>query len=192
LPISRINTFNNFYMDRKDFFKSACGLGICSCVGVGLLSGGKVLATESIENDWKEKFVKYRYAKLIGILDSNLDEETKNKIIERLGNECSNDGFANNYKNNLDGFFNEIHNRWGENATFDKEKGLIRVETPERDCVCPLIDSKLISKSVCQCSVGWQAQTYRTILGKEVNAKCVESVIRGSKRCVFEITILNS
>ena len=179
-------------MDRKNFLKSACGLGICSCVGVGLLSGSKVLASGNNETDWKEKFVKYRYAKLIGILDLNLDKETKNKIIESLGKECSKEGFANNYINNIDGFFNEIHNRWGENATFDKAKGIIRVETPERDCVCPLIDSKVISKSVCQCSVGWQAQTYSTILGKKVKAKCVESVIRGSKRCDFEITILDN
>jgi len=179
-------------MDRKIFFKHVCGLGICSCVGAGLLSSSKAFASENNETDWKEKFIKLRFAKLIGILDSTLDENTKNQIIESLGKECSKDGFALNYKNNPDGFFNEIHNRWGENATYDKEKGLIRIETPERDCVCPFVDSKIISKSICQCSVGWQTQTYTTLLGKEVEARCVESVIRGSKRCVFEIRILHN
>jgi predicted hydrocarbon binding protein len=178
-------------MDRKKFFKSACGLGICSCVGAGLLSTSKVFASESNETDWKDKFIKYRYAKLIGILDSTLDENTKNHILENLGKECSKDSFAIIYKNNRDGFFNEIHNRWGENAIYDEEKGIIRIETPERDCACPLVDSRIMSKSICQCSVGWQTQTYNTILGKEVKATCVESVIRGSKRCVFEIKILN-
>jgi hypothetical protein len=179
-------------MDRKNFFKSACGLGFCSCIGVGLLSGGNLRAAEEPEIDWKDRFVKYRFAKLIGILDLKLDEKMKNEIIESLGKECSKEGFAQNYINNPDGFFNEIHNRWGENAIYNKESGLIRIETPERDCVCPLVDSKTISKSICQCSVGWQAQTYTTILGKEVKAACVESVIRGGKRCVFEIQILNS
>jgi len=177
-------------MDRKNFLKSACGLGICSCIGVGLLSSNKVLASENSETDWKEKFVKYRFAKLIGILDLTLDEETKNQILESLGKECAKEGVAENYKNNVDGFFNEIHNRWGENATFDRKKGLIRIETPERDCVCPLVDSKIISKSVCQCSVGWQTQTYTTILGQKVKAKCVESVVGGSKKCVFEVQII--
>jgi predicted hydrocarbon binding protein len=177
-------------MDRKSFMKNVCGLGICSCVGSGLLSISKASASENDYTDWKENFIKYRFAKLIDILDSTLDENTKNNIIESLGKECSKDGFAVNYKNNPDGFFNEIHNRWGENASYDKEKGLIRIETPERDCVCPFIDSKKISKSICQCSVGWQTQTYTTILGKEVKAQCVESVIRGSKKCVFEIRIL--
>jgi predicted hydrocarbon binding protein len=179
-------------MERKTFLKTACGLGICSCIGAGFLSGTNLTAAENKDDDWKESFIKYRYAKLIGILDLTLDEKLKNQIIENLGKECSKNSLAMNYKNNIDGYFKEIHNRWGENASYDKEKGTIRIETPERDCVCPLIDSKTISKSVCQCSVGWQKQTYNTVLGKEVEARCVESVIRGSKRCVFEIKILNN
>ena len=80
----------------------------------------------------------------------------------------------------------------GEKATFDKEKNIIRVETAERECFCPMFDSKKVSKSICQCSVGWQSQTYETILGQTVEAKCVESVIRGSKKCVFEIKLIKS
>ena len=179
-------------MDRKNFLRSACGLGVCSCVGMGLIPAGKLNAANSQENDPKDKFVKNRFAKLIGILDSTLDEQTKNKIIESLGKECAKDGsISNRYLNNPEGFFDEIHNRWGENFTYDKAKGIIRIVTPERDCVCPFVDSKIISKSVCQCSVGWQTQTYQTIFGKEVEAKCVESVVRGSKKCVFEVKVLN-
>ena len=177
-------------MNRKDFFKNACGLGICSCMGTGLISANYVTTNEGNATDWKDGFVKYRFAKLIDILDTTLDENTKNRIIEDLGKECSNASIAKDFKNDVEGYFNEIKNRWGENATYDREKGLIRIETPERDCVCPLIDSKKISKSVCQCSVGWQTQTYTTIFGKEVKAKCVESVVRGSNKCVFEIQIV--
>jgi len=174
-------------MDRKDFFVKACGLGICSCVAAGFSVSDNLPAKDK-EPDWKESFIKYRYAKLIGIMDATLDEKTKNQIIENLGRECAGKGEGvKKYYHNPEGFFKEIHDKWGENATYDKEKGIIRIETPERDCVCPLIDSKIISKSVCQCSVGWQTQVYTTIFGKEVKAKCIESVIRGSKRCVFEI-----
>ena len=177
-------------MDRKQFFKSACGLGICSCIGPGIFPAVDILAKEKDNNtDWKDGFVKYRFARLIDILDTTLDEKTKNKIIENLGRECAKNSFAGNFKNNVEGFFNEINKLWGEQASFDKEKGLIRIETPERDCVCPFVDSKSISKSICQCSVGWQTQTYTTIFGKEVKAKCLESVVRGSKKCVFEIDV---
>jgi predicted hydrocarbon binding protein len=177
-------------MNRKTFFRNACGMSVCSCLGAGLFSLDNVSAEEKNKEDWKDGFVKYRFAKLIGILDSTLDENTKNQIIESLGKECSKSGFAGGFKNNVEGFFNEIHKRWGENATYDKEKEMIRIETPERDCVCPLVESKMISNSICQCSIGWQKQTYHTIFGREVDARCIESVVRGGKRCVFEIKIL--
>lgn len=178
-------------MDRKDFFKNACGLGICSCIGVGLLSNGDLKAATDEKNDWKEGFMRYRFEKLIGILDSALDEKTRNQILENLGKECAQTGQSAKYINNPDGFFSDVLSRWGEKASYDKEKGLIRIETPERACFCPMFDAKTVSKSICQCSVGWQSQTYKTILGKDVEAKCVESVIRGSKRCVFEVRILS-
>ena len=142
-------------MDRKQFIKSACGLGICSCIGAEFLSTKNLFAYKTDKNtDWKDNFVKYRFAKLIDILDATLDGNIRDQIIENLGRECAKNSFAGNFKNNVEGFFNEIHNRWGENASYDKEKGRIRIETPERDCVCPLVDSKTISKSICQCSVG--------------------------------------
>lgn len=123
-------------MDRKNFFKSACGLGVCSCIGLGLLSSGKSNAAGTQESDPKDRFVKNRFAKLIGILDSTLDEETRNKIIEDLGRECAKDGsISARFVNNPEGFFDEIHTRWGEKFTYNKEKGFIRIETPERDCV---------------------------------------------------------
>jgi predicted hydrocarbon binding protein len=175
-------------MDRNEFFRNACGLGICSCIGAISINDLHA-AEQKSEPDWREGFVKYRFAKLIGILDSTLDQNTKNQIIENLGRECAKGGFSNKHINDPEGFFKEINTRWGENATYDKENGIIRIETPERDCVCPFVDSKTISPSVCQCSVGWQTQTYETIFGKEVKAKCVESVVRGSKKCVFEITV---
>lgn len=177
-------------MDRKKFIKKACGLGACSCIGMGFLPTEKATAAGEMKLDWKEDFIKYRFAKLIEILNANLDKETRDHIIESLGKVCANNSIAGKYKNNIDGFFKEINDRWGEKASYDKENGVIRIETPERDCVCPLIDSKLISESICQCSVGWQTQTYNTILDKEVEARCVESVVRGSTKCVFEIRIV--
>lgn len=129
------------------------------------------------------------FQKLVDILDDTLNEETKNKILENLGRECSKRSQIDKYKNNLQGFFDYLEKNLGEKATFDKEKNIIRVETAERECFCPMFDSKKVSKSICQCSVGWQSQTYETILGQTVEAKCVESVIRGSKKCVFEIKL---
>jgi len=176
-------------MDRKSFFQKACGLGMCSCVFPSLLHGNELSAKEGGTGSWKEGFVQHRFSKLIDILDETLDEETKNGILENLGRECSKRSQIEQYKYNLQGFFEHLKSSLGETATFDKERGVIRVETAERECFCPMFDSRNVSQSICQCSVGWQSQTYETILGQSVEAKCVESVIRGSTRCVFEIRL---
>jgi predicted hydrocarbon binding protein len=79
-----------------------------------------------------------------------------------------------------------------QNETFeyDRDNGIITVTTPQRDCVCAMVDSKKTPPYFCQCSAGWQKETYETILDKKVDVELKESVLRGSKRCVFEIRIL--
>ena len=162
-------------MDRKQFFKSACGFGICSCIGAGLIPAEDIRANEKDNNtDWKDGFVKYRFAKLIGILDSTLDEKTKNQIIENLGKECAKNSFAGQFKNNVEGFFEEIHKRWGEQATYNKEKGLIRIETPERDCVCPLVKQKYF-------------QINLSMLGRMANANVYNNFRERSQSQMFGI-----
>ncbi|WP_163323775.1 hypothetical protein [Draconibacterium mangrovi] len=176
-------------MDRKDFLKKSCSLGICSCIVPGILPVDTFAGNENSESSWKEGFVKHRFSKLIDLMDENLTEETRNKILENLGRECSNRSGIDKFKNDLQGFFQHLKTTLNETATYDKERGVIRVETAERPCFCPMFDSQNISESICQCSVGWQSQSYETILGQAVEAKCLESVIRGSSKCVFEIRL---
>jgi hypothetical protein len=80
----------------------------------------------------------------------------------------------------------------GDDITFDWEKGVITMASGERtDCFCPLI-SRLHQKSAvaCNCSLGWQKHTWETLLQKQVSVELKESVLRGDKRCVFEIRVL--
>jgi len=178
-------------MDRKLFLKSACGLGFCSCFGAGLLSNGNLLASEQKAPDWFEGFAKRRFASLIDILDSDLDENSKNKVLENLGRECAKEGNAAKFAGDLEGFFKDENRLWGSVATYDKEKGIIRSESAEMEyCGCPFVDRSKVSKSLCQCSVGAATQAYKAVLGKEVRVECIESVLKGGKKCVFEILIL--
>lgn len=39
------------------------------------------------------------------------------------------------------------------------------------------------------CSLGWQQHTWETLLQKKVSVDLKESVLRGGKRCVFEIHV---
>ena len=59
------------------------------------------------------------------------------------------------------------------------------------DCFCPLNSRFNHTPTVaCNCSLGWQKHTWETLLQKKVKVELKESVLRGGKRCVFEIHIL--
>ncbi|MDC0584487.1 hypothetical protein OAO55_02025 [Bacteroidales bacterium] len=178
-------------MDRKKFLKNVCSTGACACIATSLMPINTANASSTTNTNWKDKFIQSRYAKLIELLDDNLDEAVKNKIIIELGRECGRKTYDQKYTHNIELFIEEIAAKWGDKITFDKDKGIIHMESKQRQkCVCPLIDSSKISKSICQCSLGWQMQTYETIMGKKVEARIVESVIYGGNKCAFEIKII--
>jgi len=139
---------------------------------------------------WRLDFAQKRFARFIEILESTLDESTLRDVIERLGRECSKTVTAiQEYKDNPEGFFAGVLKGWGEEAEFDREGGVIRIVTSERECVCPLVNSQLTPECICDCSLGWQKQTYETMLGRPVAVELKESALRGSKRCVFEVRL---
>ena len=80
----------------------------------------------------------------------------------------------------------------GDNITYDWDKGVITMASDERtDCFCPLISRfNHTPKVACNCSLGWQKHTWETLLQKKVKVELKESVLRGGKRCVFEIHVL--
>jgi predicted hydrocarbon binding protein len=148
-------------------------------------------AKQEIERlKWRLNFAQRRFARLIEILESTLEEDTLQGVIEELGRYCSGTiGFIQEREGDVEGYFEQIRRRWGEEAEFDRGRGVITVVTPERECICPLVDSQSTPASICNCSLGWQKQTYETILGKPVEVELKESALRGSKRCVFEIHV---
>ena len=182
-------------MNRKDFFKNACKAGICGCAGIALLSPSNLLAAEDSTNeekpDWRIGFMQKRFARFIEIMNSNLDDETKNKLIEELGRACANEGYKDllKYKGKIKEFLKDIETKWVEKTEFDEEKKEIRIIDKKREsCFCPFVDMSKMSKDFCNCSIGWQKETYETILGVPVDVKIESSVLRGSDKCSFIIS----
>ena len=179
-------------MDRKEFLKS-CACGICACAGASLIRPAELSAAEPAKSDdWKLPFVKEHYAKLLRILADKLDDKTVNEILQQLGRYCaSRMRVINGHKGDIDGYISDFKKQYNEDITYDREKGIVTVVGPERsDCFCPLIGIKQgTPKIACNCSLGWQQYTYETILGKEARVELKESVLRGGKRCVFEIHV---
>ncbi len=185
-------------MTRSEFLKS-CTLGACSCSLVALSatetamaeSGNSEVDTLKAQRD----AIRIRYAKLLGILDEEIDQPTRKRIFERLGRVCADQFRAityDKYKNDIRGFLAAIQapGGWVEKVEYNEKAGTIRIFDRFKSCTCPLVEKGLTPSDQCECTLGWQKQTYSAILGKPVEAELEESILRGSTRCVFRIQVV--
>ncbi len=179
------------FMTRDDFIK--CTWGMCGCAAAVLLPQNAAQAeTGNPELDaqkWKVEASQKRFAKLVGILNETLDKSTRKKVFERLGRACAQDyrEVVQQYKNNLPGFLEYARQRWVAVAEYDATAGTLRVVDKSKTCSCPLVNESLTPSTFCDCTLGWQKETYSAILGRPVDAELEESLLRGGKRCVYRM-----
>lgn len=187
-------------MERKEFLKSIFVGGVCSCFAFPLFSEGDKKKEKKKETEISKKkfkalehsvqFVQVRMPKLVNILDKEIGTDKTKKILTKLGNECANiyAPVFSKYKNNLEGLLKMMEQAWKMKIKHDKEKKIVTIiGTKTGKCVCPFVKETLMSKDFCNCSLGWQENTFASIIGKPVKGKVLESVLRGSKRCSFAI-----
>ena len=181
-------------MNRKQFLKHwACGL--CSCTALGALAPAMSIAAEDKKpEDWRLPFVKKRYAKLLEILGGTVSDADLSGILRQLGAYCASLSsmrpLIQKHRGDVEGFAAELK-KSNVDITYDREKGILTVTGPETtECFCPFVDKKLTSAKACDCSLGNQEDAYGTLLGKKVRAEVKESVLRGGKRCAFQIRVL--
>ena len=185
-------------MDRRSLLKKSCGMGACGCVFSGLLAASQAKADieqekpkEPVIPEWHYGFMRERFQKLMAILHKQLDPDEFSKTIQELGKECAK-GLKEieGCKNDPEKYF-KLLKAWGEHCTWDKEKGefIVTSGSERTDCFCPLVDTKTMPQYMCDCSLGWQKQTFETVLGKEVEVELLMSVLRGDKKCGMKITI---
>ena len=64
-------------------------------------------------------------------------------------------------------------------------------KAPENICLCPMVESKPdgLSRTYCQCSVGYVKEMFEQTFGKPVDVQLIGSVLYGEKRCKFKITV---
>lgn len=185
-------------MTRSEFMKN-CAMGACSCSMVALSVTGAAVAESGISEvdalKAQREAIRIRYAKLLGILDEEVDQPTRKRIFERLGRACAEQFRAityDKYKNDIRGFLAAIQqpSGWVEKAEYNEKTGTIRIIDRSRTCTCPLVEKGLTPSDQCDCTLGWQKETYSAILGKPVEAELEESLLRGGTRCVFRIQVV--
>lgn len=186
-------------MNRNEFFKT-CGAGICGCGVLGLLTplaakdADTAAPAAAVPQDvelLKQQLegARERFAKLVTIMGEQLDDATRDKILQSLGSQCSQPyaAFFNKYRNDLQGFLDKIKTAWVERTEYDEKTGILRVIGKPAPCACPLVKAGRTPVEFCDCSGGWNQAAFSTVLGKPVTIEIEESVLRSGTRCSFRI-----
>jgi hypothetical protein len=183
-------------MDRKNFFKKACSLGIGSCAGFSLLTKGDLFAEDDDKNKTKGTPVvpvdTRQVQNVLSYVETTMEEPVKKNIFERLGYEHTTDtGFKNwinGYKNNLKSFFEMVNSNkdtYWEKMEYDPEKPSITIIGKVVDkCACPFAQNQDAPKSLCHyCCKGFQENMFKMLLERPVKVRVDEGFLLGDKRC---------
>jgi predicted hydrocarbon binding protein len=178
-------------MNRKQFLKDAA-CGVCVSAAASLVPAADLAAAgQAKTDDWRLPFVKRRYAKLWEILSGRMDDTALEQTLHELGTYCSSlgDEWIKKHHGDFESFRKSIQeSKSGDTVTYDRERNVMTMASDVRtECFCPL-NGENISPVICNCSLGWQQHTWETFLQRKVKVELKESVLRGGKRCVFEIS----
>lgn len=177
-------------MDRKEFLKNACGLGVCGCA-LSLVVPAETLAARAVEApDQRLAFARYQIAKMTGFMAAGAAAPACAEVLQKIGRECAKLGqLGVKFKGDPDAYFAAARKNWGTDFSWDKDKGIVTVTVAEGECSCPMVDSRRTPAFFCNCSVGYQRESFEAIFGKPVQVTLKESKLGGSKRCVFEVRL---
>jgi hypothetical protein len=163
---------------------------MCGCV-VSLVDPPEALAaTPAQVPDQRLAFARYQIAKMAGFMAAGTAAPACAEILQQTGRECARLGqLGVKFKGDPEGYMATARKAWGTDFQWDKEKGIITVSVAEGECTCPMVDNKRAPAFFCNCSVGYQKESFEAVFGRPVQASLKESKLGGSKRCVFEVTV---
>jgi hypothetical protein len=177
-------------VDRKAFLKTVCGLGVCGCVASLVDPPEALAAAPQQASDQRLALARYQIAKMVGFMEAGTTAPACAEILQKTGRECAKLGqLGVKFKGDPEGYMATATKAWGTDFLWDKEKGIITVVVAEGECSCPMVDNKRTPAFFCNCSVGYQKESFEHVFGRPVKATLKESKLGGSKKCVFEVRL---
>jgi hypothetical protein len=163
---------------------------VCGCVA-SLVDPPEALAAAPEQvPDQRLAFARYQVAKMVGFMSAGTTAPACAGILEQTGRECATlGGLAAKFKGDPEGYMATARKAWGTDFQWNKEKGIVTVSVAEGECSCPLVDNTRTPAFFCNCSVGYQKESFGAVFGRPVQASLKESKLGGSKRCVFEVAL---
>lgn len=213
--------------DRKEFMTmlSVVSGGTCMCAAVlgAQKALGAVSNTLALEDKPKQvlqtkpgdksparsakrmEFVDGWVPRFFNVIDSELDESTRKKIMVANGKACYS-AFQPGLKRRSEPATRDQIAAWvtrrGKAGGYSLDGDVIYMEyvgsaetgqaSPEGICLCPTVEAQTagrISPTFCWCSVGYVKEMHERVFGRTVKVDLLESVLMGHPRCKFRITL---
>lgn len=195
-------------MNRKEFLKISSGFGlVCGCAG-GLASAVPDKQSDGTPSaltpcDEKVTFTKGWVKRFFDVMDGELDEKTRKKIMEMNGKACYSLHYKKGSRKKLDMDIDtyvkrlaeyvgkENCYREGSKVIFTYVKNPRGLKIEDGYCLCPMVEDgpKDLSASFCYCSVGYVKEMFSRVLPQPPRVELLASLRRGDKRCRFEIHV---
>ncbi len=204
-------------MERKNFIKkllvSGLGCGCAMSLQANTISlPAKQTYKKSGENtqetpcNEKVEFTKKWIKRFMDILDENIDEEIRKKIMMTNGIKCAKSAHGENKEivkplsyEEIDTGIAEWQKIIGEENIYRKDNLIFLnyVQNPnglkisDGFCLCPMVEDgpASLSPTYCYCSVGYVQYLFYSFIGKKVNVELLESLRTGGKSCRFKVII---
>ena len=204
-------------MKRSQFCKKLVTPGIaCGCAlglnTTGILESYLPLHASSLSHpvetpcDEKMIFTQKWIKRFFEIMDQQVDEKTRTKLMQTNGTLCAKGNYGE-LSDKKEASLEEIDNTialWqqkiGKENIYRNDKTVYFNYTGSPDgvkisdgyCLCPMIENGpgIISPTYCQCSVGYVKYMFqRLITFKPVGVELLESLRGGGKSCRFKVSI---
>jgi hypothetical protein len=165
----------------------------CNCIA------GAPQEDAATQCDKKQEFTQTWAKTFFDLLDSNVDEATRKKLMQANGRACYQRGMKGRTIKpvSLDEYVPALQKRFGkENCRREGDVVFLGFGNAPAGgtgaagkCFCPLVESSPagLSGTYCECSVGYVLEMFQTGTGKNVRVELLESVKRGGKECRFKI-----
>ncbi len=177
----------------------------------GWIDGFGYLVAEQLGDDTKEKVLKpcvscqtisndKEMANCVKEVMESFDqvvpqEEMRKSVMESMGNYCYNNFFAKTAKevkektNSITEAIQSLNTMMGgEHFKIEGKK----VYSTLNQCFCQIgvkETEEPISKTYCNCSLGWMKSLFKTLLDKPIDVEILDSIVSGGKACRFVINL---
>ncbi len=134
--------------------------------------------------------------RFMDVLDEELDQATRNRIMERNGQVCFVGAYGPRKELPDAAGLETIVKKWGlrregNDIYFDYVQNPQGMKVASGWCLCEVVAKgpENLSGTYCQCSVGYVREMFSRFAGKEVRVELLESLKRGGKACRFKISV---